>query len=275
MKLSKKYLVTKTTTAVFKVLNEGEKNIINATIEEVSSKQIVLVRILGQVMASMGLNCINVIQARLVVQTSKKGLKKYNGAIDCLKKIEEEEEGGIIGSVFGRTFTISALYHTVIATSREVANYVAYKSFFKRVISVNGVNRRSGGLSAILGLFVAQVLIKTVELVIALPLETIANRMYVQQRYKAHTLNDRKKYTSIVPLSPTMYNGLCHGFQRICYEEGHPRKKKLKLRLYNDEQRPDKKKLLGLSGLYKDFSFRWVSSFAIITYSAVFNSFLS
>lgn len=259
IRLVRRFLVSKSTLFVFKIIN-GELN--TNALHAASSKQIIAVRIMGQVLADICLSIIKIIQVRLVVQTNNKNAKKYKGTIDCIKKMHKEE--GILHKyILGSSFIASTLYYTVMAISQVSTSYFIFRKF-----KLNGPNRRP------FALLFTRLLFKTIELVVSLPLETIANRIHIQQTYKSHTLNFNKKYTPVVMISPIKYLGIYDGLQRIIFEEGLPNTKEFNKKLRNKNQIYPSS-FMGISGIYRDFSLRWMWSLLSISYSSFFGRILN
>lgn len=205
----------------------------------------------------MCLNFMTIVQVRLVVQTNDKTEKKYKNTLDCVKKTFSEE-GGPIALVFGPSFTTSLLYYSLTSVSNVLTNFF--------ILSYLGFTPRKTPWT-----FTAcKILFKTLELGLTLPLEIIANRMYVQQAYSNNRLEKRKNITPIVPLSPLRYTGLHDSLKRICFEEGLSSTTGIKNKI-KQKKHIEPESLIGLKGLYRGFTFRWMSALFSLTYSVLVN----
>jgi len=148
------------------------------------------------------LSPLEVIQTRLIVQTSSPIHKKYSGTFDCLLKMIKEE--GFSSLYWSHNLLPSIVYHTISPLLECTVPLI-----IDRVFHISPTDS-----PFLYGL--AQLGLNTLQLLIILPLETIRKRLHCQIRSRTPD----KPFETIVQTRKAPYVGMLDATYRIIIEEG-------------------------------------------------------
>ncbi|CAG8444029.1 4850_t:CDS:2 [Rhizophagus irregularis] len=198
------------------------------------------------------LSPLEVIQTRLIVQTSSPNNKKYNGTFDCLRKMIKEE--GYSSLYWSHNLLPSIIYHTISPLLECTVPLI-----IDRIFHISPVDS-----PFLYGL--AQLGLNTLQLLIILPLETVRKRLQCQIRSRTPD----KPFETIVQTRKAPYVGILDAIYRIIIEEGISQK-------YiptrgNVQKRRRQRGLLdnyGIKGLYHGFYIHFTTNVTTFLFQAV------
>ncbi|GBC00831.1 hypothetical protein RclHR1_03990008 [Rhizophagus clarus] len=148
------------------------------------------------------LSPLEVIQTRLIVQTSSPLHKKYSGTFDCLRKMIKEE--GFSSLYWSHNLLPSIVYHTISPLLECTIPLI-----IDRIFHISPADS-----PFLYGL--AQLGLNTLQLLIILPLETVRKRLHCQIRSRTPD----KSFETIVQTRKAPYVGILDAIYRIIIEEG-------------------------------------------------------
>ncbi|CAO3590965.1 unnamed protein product [Absidia cylindrospora] len=196
------------------------------------------------------LSPLELIRTRLIVQSASPLQRKYKGPVHALRTILEEE-GGLKGLYMNHNLWPTIFYHALTPLLRNTTPLIIDRVFR---ISANDSTFLYG---------LAELGLRTLELVLLLPLETIRKRLQCQLSNKANTGKQKKRQQpleTVVAMRPVPYTGMVDAAYRIVTEEGGRRR--------NNQPRS----VLtgwGWRGLYQGFSMQCTSNIVLFVLHAV------
>ncbi|KAJ3154409.1 hypothetical protein HDU89_008479 [Geranomyces variabilis] len=244
-----------------------------------SPLQRLLVTAGSHTLSSLILSPFDLIRTRLVVQTANPYHRKYRGPFHCLWTMVAEE--GWRGVFFGRHFLPTLLLHTIAPLFQ----------FSREILVQAAADHPSAPGAWALGAF--ELSLKIVELVFTMPLTTVQRRLMCQINPPREP--EDRVFEPCVERNPIPYSSLLDCAGRIVMEEGGARSRPIRgggrggtaKRGGGDERsgrqrrrrgdprlrRPAGERTWwsswGLSGLYRGFGLRVVSSIASIAMTTV------
>ncbi|KAK9704582.1 hypothetical protein K7432_010111 [Basidiobolus ranarum] len=147
------------------------------------------------------LSPLELVRTRLIVQTSSKSHRKYEGLFDCLKTIITEE--GFRSLYWSHNFLPTVLYHTL---SPLISNTIPI--VIDRVFHIDS-------LESPFVYSLIELALNTLDILITLPLDTIRKRLQCQ----IHTRIPGKKFETVVETGKISYTGIIHCGRSILKEE--------------------------------------------------------
>ncbi|KAI8899735.1 mitochondrial carrier domain-containing protein [Globomyces pollinis-pini] len=195
--------------------------------------------VLSHTIAGMILSPLELIQTRLIVQTSNKTRKKYTSTLNALSTIIAEEYPSTPFSIVfsPNLFVPSLLYHTLNPLFQHSTPIVADRLF--------GV-----GLSSPRLYIFTEFGINLLELIVMLPIETVRKRLQCQSIQQQLISEETLNFETVVDVSPIPYTGYLDCIYRILTEEGIRRKK-------------TRKDSWGIRGLYRGFRARLMTNIMV------------
>ncbi|KAJ2715383.1 hypothetical protein H4R19_001229, partial [Coemansia spiralis] len=188
-----------------------------------SSAPSALTLVASSVLVGWLLSPLELVRARLVVQSASPIHRKYRGMVHTLRTVAREE-GGLSALYFSPYHLVPTLVkHSLDPVFRSMGSFA-----IDRVAGIDPYDHP--GAFAIGGL-----LWKTISAVVMLPIDTVRARLMVQPRYaaKASARSDRlaakgddkppevfRDFRTCVPISPVPYTGMANCAWRIVTEEG-------------------------------------------------------
>ncbi|KAI8905748.1 mitochondrial carrier domain-containing protein [Powellomyces hirtus] len=251
----------------------------DALLDLTTDLRVLLVKIASHSLTSLLLSPLDLIRTRLVVQTAHPYHRKYRGPVHCLTTVLREE--GWAKLYMGRHLIPTVLRHTLAPVFHLCGEWI--------VSSVREMDTYSG-----LTLGILQLGLKVLELGVIMPLETVQRRLMCQ--IITTRVPEDRPFESAVERNPIPYTGMLDCLGRIVIEEGGTRTRRLthpsphhhhtqehthrnrskRKDKQNRHRRPQKQgertwwSSWGVSGLYRGFQLRLVSSVAaIVIYSLV------
>ncbi|OLY80614.1 Mitochondrial substrate carrier family protein B [Smittium mucronatum] len=161
------------------------------------------------------LSPLEIVRTRLSVQSLSPIHRKYNGILDCLKKINSEEGGLIMGVYLNPFHAIPAfVQHTVNPFFSNFGNVI-----FSRVLDLDPYMDP-------FKLNVASLFWRLSQLFVSLPVDTVRKRLMAQPNYKfignGSVSPDEKfrEFKTVVKISSVPYTGMINCAWRVVTEEG-------------------------------------------------------
>ncbi|CAG8475756.1 7005_t:CDS:2 [Funneliformis caledonium] len=198
------------------------------------------------------LSPLEVVQTRLIVQTSSPIHKKYSGTLDCLRKMIKEE--GLSSLYWSHNLLPSIIYHTICPLLECTVPLIIDRVFH---ISPSDSPFLYG---------LAQLGLDTLQLLITLPLQTIRKRLQCQIRSRT----PGKSFETIVQTRKAPYIGMLDAIYRIIIEEGVSQRY-VPMRGSSQKRRGQRGLLdsYGIRGLYHGFYIHFTTNVTTFLFRAM------
>ncbi|KAI9103172.1 mitochondrial carrier domain-containing protein [Phlyctochytrium arcticum] len=211
------------------------------------------IKVLSHALSSFFLSPLDLIRTRLVVQTSNRYHRKYNGTLHCLRTILAEE--GWRAMYFGRHFVPTLL----LQTFRPFFHFTG-SILLERMLHLDADTSPFLWALGDLGL-------KAVELLVTIPLETVRRRLQCQIVTRMPV---EKPLESSVERNPIPYTGLIDCAGRVIIEEGGTRTVTGKRRSRKGRpKQPTWWNSWGFHGLYRGFKIKMVSAVMLMVVNSL------